>query len=202
MSRTIANVATSSDTFGSWIGVTNQIATAFKETVTVKANTAGDMSTGNGFVTGVFGANTITASIVRGGNVTSSANLSIASNAEFGNSSAQISFTMNAIGQIKTTSYTTTNTDAQILDTVDVTEHRTCKYLISVKNTNNNEYQSTEIMLLQDGTGAYITEYATLISGSTLAQFSANINSGSVRLYVTPSLADNVIKFQRTSLAV
>lgn len=202
MSRTIANVDITTFTFGTWVGKTNEIAEAFAETVTVKANTAGDTTTGNGFVVGIFGANTLTATTLRGGGVTTSANIAIASNTSFGNSSSQIILTHNETSQIKTSSYTSTNTNAQIMDSFAVTDYRTTKYLISIKNTNNDDYQSTEIMLLQDGTNALLTEYATLVSNTTLGQFSANINSGTVRLYVVPTLANNVFKYQRTSLTV
>ncbi len=202
MSRTIANVVIADDTFGSWINKTNQIATTFAETVTVKANTAGDISTGNGFVVGVFGANTLATSTLKGGNIASGGNLAIISNTALGNSSSQIILTHNAIGTVKTSSHTTTNTDAQIIDTFATTDFRTNKYLISIKNTNNNDYQSTEIMLLQNGTTVLTTEYATLLSNSTLGQFTANINSGAVRLFIIPSLANNVVNYQRTSLAV
>jgi hypothetical protein len=57
-------------------------------------------------------------------------------------------------------------------------------------------------MLLQNGTTAWVTEYATLVSTATLGQFDANVASGTVRLFVTPTLANNVIKYQRTSVAV
>jgi hypothetical protein len=202
MSRTIANLDIASDTFGSWVSKTNQIAYTFEEVVTIKANTAGDATSGNGFVVGVFGANTITATSIRGGNVTSSSNLAILSNTAIGNASSQTSVSHNAIGHIKTTSYTTTNTDAQIIDSFAATEFRTSKYLISIKNTDDDDYQSTEIMLLQDGSSAYLTEYATLISTATLGVFSANVNSGTVRLYMTPTMNNNIVNFQRTSLVV
>lgn len=201
MARSIANVQVGSDTFGSWIARTNDIATAFAQTVTVSTST-GDLTTGNGFVIGVLGANTITATTIRGGNVSSTSNLSILSNTAIGNATSQVIVTHNATSQIKTSTYTTTNTDAQLMDSFAVTDYRTSKYLISINNTNNNDYQSTEIMLLQTGTGASVTEYATLISTSTLAHFSANVNAGVVRLFVTPIFNDNVIKYQRTSLAV
>lgn len=202
MSRTISNVVIASDTFGSWVSKTNEVATAFAETVTVKANTSGDLSTGNGFVVGIFGANTLTTTNIRGGNVTTSGNLTIISNTVIGNTSSEAILVLNDAGRIKTSTYTTTNTDAQIVDSFATTDFRTSKYLISVKNTNNNDYQSTEIMLVHDDTNAYTTEYATLTTNTTLMQFSANINSGSVRLFVTPTFANNVVKYQRTTLAV
>ena len=202
MSRIIANVEVTTDTFQTWVDKTNELASAFAETVTLVANTVGESSSGNGFVTGVFGANTLVATSIRGGSVSTSANLSISSNVSIGNVSSQVTFSHNDSGNFKTTSYATSNTDDQILDSFSASSFRSGKYLISIKDNVNSDYQSTEIMLLHDGTTAYTTEYATLISDVTLATFSANINAGSVRLYVKPTNADNKITYHRTLLAV
>lgn len=202
MSRVLNPIIIANGTFNSWIATTNTVVDAFTETVTVKANTAGDMTTGNGFITGTFGANTITATFLRGGNVQSNSVLTITTNTNIGNSSVDVSYLHNNVAHVKAGSHTTTNTDAQIVDTFDSTLYRAGKYLISIKDTANTEYQSTEIMVLQNGTNASTTEYAVLSTATTLATFSANIDSGSVRLYCVPSFSNNVIKFQRTLLTV
>lgn len=202
MSRLIANVDVSTDTFYAWVGKTNQIATTFQETVTVKANTAGDMTSGNGFVNGYFGANTMTATFLRGGNVQSSSVLTFTSNAALGNSTTQISVSQNGVTETVSKSVTTTNTDIQSCDTFLKASYRTAKYLISMTNTDNNYYQSTEIMVMHDGTTAYSTEYATLLSNVTLGTFAVDINTDSVRLRVTPTYANNVIKVNRILMAV
>lgn len=200
MSRAFTNVAVNDDTFYSWLGKTNDTLGAFAETVTVKANTAGDMTTGNGFVTGVFGANTLTASILKGGNVQSNSTISFTSNVELGNSSLEVNTLQANVSHVKSALHTTTNTDAQIVDSFVATTYRSGKYLISI--TSSTSYQSTEIMMLHDGTNAYITEYATLLSGSTLGTFVANVDSGTIRLFVTPTNASSNVKYQRTLLTV
>ncbi len=200
MSRAFTNVVVNSDTFYSWLGKTNDTLGAFAETVTVKANTAGDMTTGNGFVTGVFGANTITASILKGGNVQSNAAILVTANVNIGNSSLEVNTLQSNVSHVKSALYTTSNTDAQVVDSFVGTTYRSGKYLISI--ISGTAYQSTEIMMLHDGTNAYITEYATLLSGSTLGTFVANIDSGSVRLFVTPTNASSNLKYQRTLLTV
>lgn len=202
MSRTLNPILVANDTFNSWIALSNTMVDVFAETVTVKANTAGDMTTGNGFVTGIFGANTITGTFLRGGNVQSTAVLTITSNTNIGNSTVEVSTLQNNVAHIKASLHTTTNTDAQIVDSFSATSFRAGKYLISINDTANNEYQSTEIMLLHNNTAVSTTEYATLSTATTLATFSANIDSGTVRLYCVPSFANNVIKYQRTVLAV
>ena len=90
MSRSLANVETTTDTFYAWIGRTNDLVDALKETVTIKANTAGDMTSGNGFVNGYFGANTLTTTFLKGGNVQSNSVLTITTNTNIGNSSVEI----------------------------------------------------------------------------------------------------------------
>lgn len=202
MSRNLANVETASYTFYSWINRTNDILDVLKETVTVKANTAGDMTSGNGFVNGHFGANTVMATTLRGGNVQSNAVLTISSNTNLGNSTISVTTLHNNVTHIKSSSHTSTNTDPQIVDSFGATEFRAGKYLISIRDTDNSDYQSTEIMLLHDATNAYVTEYATLVSNNTLGTFVANIDSSVVRLYITPTNINNVIKYHRTMITV
>lgn len=198
MSRALGNVYTTNGTFYSWLTKTNQAIDAFTETVTLKANTAGDMSTGNGFVTGIFGSNTLVATTLRGGNVQSSSIITISTNAHIGNSSSQITTLHNNVAHTKASTYTTTNTDIQLMDSFSETDFRAGKYLISIKDTDNSLYQSTEIMVMHDGTYAYSTEYATLISSVTLGIFTANVDAGNVRLYIQPTSDNNLIKYHRT----
>lgn len=201
MSRAIGNVYTSNGTFYSWLGKTNDVIDAFTETVTIKANTAGDITSGNGFVNGYFGANTLVATTLKGGNVSSNAVITISTNTNIGNSSIQVTTLHNNVTHVKSTNYTSTNTDVQLLDDFTDTNYRAGKYLLSIKDTDNNYYQSTEIMIMHDGTTAYLTEYATLISSVTLGIFTANVDSGAVRLYVQPTNGNSVINYHRTLIA-
>jgi hypothetical protein len=84
MAIPISNV-TSTDTFGSWLNRTNDIAfTISNFVVTTAANSTGSATQGNAFVEGIFSANTFAAvNGIRGGNVTSSATLNVLSNANF-----------------------------------------------------------------------------------------------------------------------
>ena len=74
---------------------------------------------------------------------------------------------------------------AATLDSWAIADHRAAKYFISINNTTTNEVSSTEVMLIHDGTDAFITEYNTIISnaGATaLATFTADISGGNARL--------------------
>jgi len=201
MSIQLAQINPVNDTFYVWLGRTNDLVTFVNTAVSVSATSVGDMSTGNGFVTGILGANTLTATTLRGGNVSSSSTLNVVTNTALGNTTSKITTLHNGIEQTFSSNLTTSTTTAQILDSFSTTEYRSAKYLITIDNSGTN-FQTTEIMMLQDGTNVYMTEYATLVSGSTLAQFNSNVSSGVARLYVTPTNITNTIKYQRILLAV
>jgi hypothetical protein len=56
---------------------------------------------------------------------------------------------------------------------------------VNVQITQGSNYHTTEINVLHNGTTAYITEYGTIFSGSSLATFDATISSGNLLLQVT-----------------
>ena len=71
------------------------------------------------------------------------------------------------------------------LDTWSISSARAAKYFISINNTTSNEVSSTEVMLIHDGTNAFITEFNTIVSNGSstpLATFTADISGGNARL--------------------
>jgi hypothetical protein len=82
MGRNITSVA-NNNSFEQWVDVTNQLANALSETLTVSLTANGDLVTGNSQVNGVFGSTTLAANTIRGGTVNTSANLTISSNVNF-----------------------------------------------------------------------------------------------------------------------
>lgn len=99
---------------------------------------------------------------------------------------------------------TTTSTSQSIIDFYDYLSYRTCKYLIQIRNTDNNLYQSSELIVTHDATvgvgttNAYITEYAIVNSGINLGSFDANISFGNIELVITPTYANNIITIYKT----
>ena len=77
------------------------------------------------------------------------------------------------------------------IDSFGVSAINTAKYLIQIKNTVNNYIHSTEIMLLNDGTDVYLSEYSTVFNNRILGTFSADISGGNVRLRYTPAFDGN-----------
>ena len=82
----IANVNIAVDTFVTWLTRTNQIVESLRtEIVTANAEANGSLTTGNAFIVGILGANTIVVpTALRGGNVQSSNTLFITSASQFG----------------------------------------------------------------------------------------------------------------------
>ena len=100
---------------------------------------------------------------------------------------------------ITTATLTTTTTNAnQVVDSFAAATFRCAKYLIQV--TSGSNYQMSEILVINDGSTCYITEYGSIVTNTELATFDADINSGNVRLLTTPSNASTTIKVTRTGV--
>jgi hypothetical protein len=88
----------------------------------------------------------------------------------------------------------------QLIDSFPVTEYRTIKYVIQLSYA--GIYHSTELLLLQDDTTVYTTEYATIQTGLSLGDISSIIEDGLVKLLITPTYTNTTIKGFRTGVAV
>jgi hypothetical protein len=89
------------------------------------------------------------------------------------------------------------------LDSFTAATFRTAKYLVQVKNSTDSDYHCIEILLFHDGSTVYLTQYASIFDNGAQATFDADINSGNVRLRVTPASGDTMAyKFIRTTIEV
>ena len=106
--------------------------------------------------------------------------------------------TQTAITGTTTTVATTSQT---VTDQFSTSEFRSAEYLIQI--TQGSSYQVSKIILVHDGTTPYITEYGTLLSGSTLGTLDVDITGGTARLLVTMANATSAsVKVSRTSITV
>lgn len=310
MSKTLSSINTASDTFQNWVDRTNDIITLI-DTEAITANSAGALTTGNGFVNGVFGSNTLVATFVRGGNVTTNSvltfqtntafnanvlisqqlavtntvafsnTLSVTGNATFSNTlavtgavtfsnTATIAGLANAAGGINTTtanatsinvganvnlttSYlnignssvnvvinstsivtgsvtvnssmivvggsnvatvaalsglgisntiTFTGTSSQVMDSISLSSTRSAEYLISANNNTANAYQVSKILVIHDGTTAYVTEYGTMYTNTSVVSISAGANATHVFINCTPVSTNTTVNFTRFALGV
>jgi len=196
MAISTANVNTTTDTFNDWVNKTNNCATIISNNC-LTANGSLGLTTGNAYVNGFFSANTLIAQdAIRGGNNTTANVLNISTG-----------FYTNKATYVSNTASFTNNVAAQVVDSFAVTSARTIKYLLQV-NATAIGFQSTEIMLLHNGTDAFLTEYATLTSNTVqgnMAVFTVNVASGNVNLLISPttnSTTTSTVNFQRTTIAV
>lgn len=97
---------------------------------------------------------------------------------------------------------TTSNTISAVtnIDSFAANIYRTAEYLISI--TYGTSYHATKILVVHDGTTAYLTEYGTVLTGTSLATFDAAIETGNLVLKATPTNSNTTIKIFRTSIAV
>lgn len=95
---------------------------------------------------------------------------------------------------------TTSTTANQIVDSVDGTIYRTAKYVLQISS--GSSYQTSEILVIHNGTTAYYTEFATISTGQNIASFNANYVNGVLQLRVTPVNAVTTIRAIRTCINV
>jgi hypothetical protein len=87
------------------------------------------------------------------------------------------------------------------IDNFDNATICSAKYLISTRNLNNSQSQSTEILLAQDGANVNIVTYAVNYTGtSELMTFSANIYAGTVTVWASGTGSNNTVKLSRTAI--
>lgn len=290
------------NTFKNWLDKTNDAINVLKnQAVTVTTTANGDGVTGNGFVTGVLGATTLTATTLRGGTVNSAANLAISSNvtitsaymnvvantiiyanssvavASFGGNTTVTNSTFQStlfnvfsnvyisgsvhtlvgnvsvanttggnvaiyvdntnkrlgvknaapshtlsvngdayIGGNLTFANTTANTASLVsgrvagnssaifsVDTFSTSLFRSGEYIINiVDNVAPASFQTSKVLVMHDGTSAYITEYAVLQNNGILGSFSADISASDVRIRCTAAVSNVTVKFLGTMVAI
>lgn len=99
------------------------------------------------------------------------------------------------------------NTDvdsaSEQVDSFSATTYRAAKYFYTIENSGAGEYQSGEILVTHDGTTAYHTEYAKVITGNNdLITFTTGLSGGSVILYGSAQAPNSTFKAKRISMEV
>lgn len=220
MTKQISVVNTAADTFQVWIDKTNELITASNtEYVTANTNANGSVSIGNVYLQGILFSTTLTTSGIRGGNVQSSANLSILSNVTInassnftlGNSTVNVYANSSSLfisgkellpihSQINVQ---TSGTSAQLVDSYVKADYRAAEYIVSIMDNAANGFQISKALTMHDsGADAYITEFAITWSNTQLGLFSSNANTTHVRLYITPTVSNTQVKATRTIVAL
>lgn len=95
---------------------------------------------------------------------------------------------------------TTSTTPNQIIDSWSTSDFRSAKYHVQVYSISEDSYSISELFLLHHAGEVYLTEYAIINTGNSLASYSASVFNGTVRLLCTPTNAINSIKVFRSAL--
>lgn len=206
----------------------SKAATAYSNATTFASN-ASNLSTGTvspSVVTGNYGnitavgtltTLTVSGSGSYGNNLTVSNTINIVSTANVGgdlNLSGNLnitgyisnvkasSLTANGIANFTAGLYSVSGTSLQTVDTYATATYRAADYFLQLTDTNTGSYHATKITVVHDGVNPYITEYSTIAPTGSLGTFTADINSGNLRLRVTPATGNVVVKYSRTTIVV
>lgn len=193
MAITIANTA-NTNTWEYFINRVNELA-YHTSTDVLTSDSSGNtnVTSGNAVLGGTFTANSISV-----GN--SSVNTTfVAPNTTLQNSGK---YYLNANGSWVETggariTSTVSSTGWTLIDSFSTSDYSAAEYIIAVADSSNSKVLGTKLSLVQDGSSVYSTEYATMGSNTTFVVFNANINAGSVRLYVNTATTPLTVKLAR-----
>jgi hypothetical protein len=184
MSRQFGVINVASYSFNDWISRDNDIINLVNTSVvTTAANSAGDITVGNSFVIGIFGSNTLTATNLRGGNVTTSATLTLTSNTKF--TGSQVNASANVY--ISSANVYVTSQSVVFVGNTSLKSNTTNSILDVISNTVNSN--------------VVITANNTYISGGIYSANTLNVN-GAVTFSNTLSVLKGISSFLCFSCAL
>jgi hypothetical protein len=178
------------------------------------AHVTGELITGQAFVYGVGQLTTLqqvtsrgatTANAITITNTTSSSNTTTGALIVSGGVAANNVFVGNevrdAVVHTSSKSVPIETSSQTAIDTFPIATYRAGRYIIQI--TQGSSYQVSEFRVIHDGTTTYLTEYAVLETVGELCIFTADINSGSVRIIADMVSADPAtIKLHRTLVTI
>jgi|TARA_R110000764_G_scaffold134550_2_gene222615 hypothetical protein len=101
------------------------------------------------------------------------------------------------------TSNTKTHTAATavVVDSFSSSAHRSAKYMVQVDDTDNaNKFQTSEVLLVHNGSATFMTEYGQVNTSTTIATIDSDLVGGLVRLIVTPASTNTIVKVTRLAV--
>lgn len=109
---------------------------------------------------------------------------------------ANVTFSLQVNSLNVTTNTVTTSSSGQVvLDKFPIAQLASAKYFVQANSA--SDYQTTEIVLVQDATNVWLTEYGSIQTGPSLGTFTADISGGDVRLLFTAVNNINTIRSVR-----
>jgi hypothetical protein len=119
----------------------------------------------------------------------------LTNNGIIGNLNVNTVITFANVASRRTSINTSTSSATVVIDTFPTTSVRTAKYLISVDSGTN--YHATELIVLHDGTTAYITQFGDVWTNSALGYYDASIAGGICSVTFAPVNATSNVKVLR-----
>lgn len=102
---------------------------------------------------------------------------------------------------IKTTTTTVAATTASTIDTLAIATYRSSRFQVQI--TQGTDYQSSDLMVIHDGTNASIIEYGSIATNNMLASFTSTISGSNLLLQVTMgSSSSSTIKVVRYGISI
>ena len=167
------------------ITANNFIGTMSSTSISVVDNSANNavtitqLGSGNAFVVTDEPTDTTVFLISNSGAVGIGVNTSISTNAK-----------LEVLGNVKVTNHLTVSTTHSVsgaglksLVSYSSSLYRSSKHHIQISQA--SKYQASEVLLIHDGTTAYLTEYGVVYSSTDLGTISAALSGGSVNLQIT-----------------
>ena len=174
---------------------------------TVNSHANGGLTTGNGYVEGIFGGRNLCANTIRGGTVETPGILNIISNVEVTNTTAVITHGTVVINSTSVSiggsplgfsseifTSTTTGTGSQEVSSFDKFLYRGSAYTVTITDNNANGYQINKLLVLHSSGDAYVTDYSIIYSNNSLGSFTVAANSTHVVVNVTPTSANTTLR--------
>jgi len=208
MSRSLANVDITTDTFLGWIVQTNKALDALtNEVITVSTLAAGGNgtvanTTGNAQLLGVFGSNTLVATDgLRGGNVLTSAELSIVSNTTVTGTYLRVGANV----QLNAISVSVGNTETNVIansSTLTIGANLVVNTSsLQIGNTTVNNYQNSSIIQVSNTSGIANVTATSFAIGTTLANSTVVSTTGVSASYANISGQTNTVTLYVTTSA-
>jgi len=88
-----------------------------------------------------------------------------------------------------------TAASSTVINTFNTSSFQTCKYLLQVTSASN--IQSSEMLVVQNSSSAFNTEYSQINSGLNLVDFTTDVSNSNVRLLGNSSFISCSVKFNR-----
>ena len=122
-----------------------------------------------------------------------------------GSASGITSVTVNSIMTVVSTTVTVATAGTTAVDSFSTSTFRAAKYIISVSDTDDSTFATTEALVVHNGTAASLTQFGDVTVGSGTVPdpaFDADVAGGNCRLLVTTNSNQQTIKVTRMTTVV